>query len=665
MVLGAPQETERLRRLSLPRRAAMPVFGADGVSSLAYSPDEVIMVLALAGTAALSLSPWIGLLIAVTLLLVVGTYRYNLREVAHSGGDFELVTDRLGAGAGTAAGISLLFDFVLTVAVSASSASSYVVTLLPGLVGHRTGIALVLIAGLTLVFVRGLRLIGRLTPWPAYAFVALVAVVVVSGLVQSGLGTLGRAPTADWGVQPGAMAESAVTGLGLALLVLRSFSSGAVSLTGVESVSNSARFFRRPKARNAAQTLMITGGVSAVFLVAVLYLAHASGVVVTMDSTHLVVGDRTLPADFHQTPVLAQVAQAVLGDGMLTRLVVLATVLVLLVAPAAAYAGFPVLASTMAGRGYLPIHFDAGSNRTVYANAVLVLSGLAAVLTLAFGADVNDLIQLYVLGVLFSMSLTQCAVVRSRHRRIRLVLEPLPRRNLLRDQAVTLLGTTATVLGLLIVLITKIGQGAWVTVLVVALGTWASIGIKKHYLAVDKELAVQPNDPLKALPSRVHAMVVIPRLRRPALRALAYARAGRPTSVEALVVNVEESRTRRIRREWDEYGIPVPMTILASPFRDPVGPVVRHVRSFRKKSPRDVVIVYIPDYVVRHWWQAFLHRRYSRRLARALRKEAGVITATVPWRLGREQDRPAADHPETRPAPQDHQNTTEEKHADR
>ncbi|TDP57235.1 amino acid/polyamine/organocation transporter (APC superfamily) [Kocuria sp. AG109] len=646
-VLGAPQETERLRRLSLPRRQAMPVFGADGVSSLAYSPDEVVMVLALAGTAALSLAPWVGLLIAVTLLLVIGTYRYNLREVARSGGDFQVVSDRLGPRAGTAAGVSLLFDFVLTAAVSAAAASSYLVTLLPSLAGHRVGICLVIIAVLTAVRLRGIGLIGRLNPVPAYLFVLLVAVLVAVGLAQDAAGTLGPAPSADYGIQPGRQVESVVTGAGLALLVLRAFSSGAVGLTGVESVSNSARFFRRPRARGASQTLLAMGLVSAVFLVAVLHLVRATGAVVVMDPRQLVIDGATAPADLHQMPLLAQVSRAVFGDGLLGALVPIATVLVLLVAPAAAYSGFPVLASAMARRGYLPVHLNARLNRAVYANAVLLLGVAACLVVLAFGAQVNDLIQLYVLGVLFSMSLTQAAVIRTRHRSIRLVLDRLPRKRLIRDQLVTCVGFAATVLGLLIVLVTKLVQGAWVTVLVVVVGTWLCLRIKSHYERVDEELAVRENNPLKALPSRVHAMVVIPRLRLPALRALAYARASRPSSIEALVLNIDETRTHRIRALWDRYEVPVPLTILAAPFRDPVAPVVRHVRRFLKRSPRDVVVVYIPDYVVEHWWQALLHHRLSRRLVRALRREPGVITAVVPWRLGREDGQDVPDPTQT------------------
>ncbi|WP_129657720.1 APC family permease [Rothia halotolerans] len=638
VLLGAPEETRLIRGLTLPKRAALPVFGSDGLSALAYAPDEIIMVLALSGTAALALSPWVGLAIAVTLFLVVGTYRYNITEVARSGGDFAVVTERLGPAAGTAAGSSLLFDFVLMVAVSVSSASTYLVTLMPFLQPHRPLLAVGLVALLTLAYLRGARVAGRVAPVPTWAFAALLALTIGVGVVQSWTGGLGAAPSAGYELVPASPEEDALVGFGLALLLARAFSSGAVTLTGVESVSNAVPFFRPPRSRNAATTLMIIGSISAVALLGVLYLAHESGAVVTMSPAQLLVDGRPVPGDFHQMPVLGQVAVAVFGSGPLAELLLISTALLLLIAPAAAYIGFPILASSMADRGYLPVQLRAGENRSAYASGALMLGAGAAAVTAAFGADVNDLIQLYVLGVLFSMSLTQAAVLRSRHRRIRRVTDRFLRRRMLRDQAITTAGLAATLMALVIVLITKIGQGAWVTVLVVAALSLAANGIKRHYRRIDEELAVTGRHQYKALPARVHAMVVIPKLRRPALRALSYARATRPSTLEALVLNVDDAQTREIRSRWDAYEIPVPMTVLEAPYRDRIRPVLQHVRAARTRSPRDVVIVYLPEYIVERWWQRILHRRQGRRLSRALAEEPGVVTALVPWRLGREND---------------------------
>lgn len=637
-LFGAPKETEQIRSLALSKRSALAVFGADGFSAIAYAPDEIIMVLALAGTAGLAMSPWVGLGVAIVLLLVIGTYRYNIRDVAVSGGDYHVVTELLGPKTGAAAGVSLLFDFVLTVSVSVSSAATYLISLIPALAGHRLPVAVFLVVLLTLLFIRGLRFMGRVAAIPAALFVICLTATLAVGLVEAWTGNLGRAPSHEFYVRPETAESNALTGFGLVLLIARSFSSGAVTLTGVESVSNSVRFFAPPKAKNAARSLTITGIATAAALVAVLYLARSSGAVVTIDSTQLVLGGRAQSPDFQQMPILAQVADAVSGHGPLFHVLLVSIVLFLLLAPAAAYAGFPILASTMAEKGYLPVHFRARSNRSLYANGVLVLGASAAVVTLAFGADVNALIQLYVVGVLFSMSLTQTAVFIRRRREIRVVLDSQPRRLLLRDQIITMVGLVATVSATLVVLLTKLAQGAWVTVLVVGLVTLAAWAIKKHYSAIERELAVTQKNPLKALPSRVHAIVVVPRLRKPALRAIAYARATRPSTIEAVVMNVDEAGTRTTRKLWDKYEVPVPLTILASPYRDPVTPVIEHVRGVRQASPRDVVIVYVPEYVLEHWWDKFLHHRSGQKIAAALRREPGVVTAMVPWRLGHEDE---------------------------
>ena len=304
VLLGAPQETRSVRELTLPKRLALPVFGADGLSAVAYAPDEIIMVLALSGTAALTYSPWVGLGIGLVLLVVVGTYRYNIREVAQSGGDVAMVSKRLGPVAGTAAGASLLFDFVLTVAVSAAAASSYLAAVAPALGPWTTPVAAGLIAVLTFAYLRGLGFIGRFAPVPALLFTVLLSVTLLIGTAESWMDTLGRAPSAGLSVQPNSDAETALTTFGLVLLLARAFSSGAVTLTGVESLGNSVRFFRAPKARNAALTLMVMGGISAAFLVGVLYLAEQSGAVVTMDNAQLYQDGRPVPEDFHQIPVL-------------------------------------------------------------------------------------------------------------------------------------------------------------------------------------------------------------------------------------------------------------------------------------------------------------------------------------------------------------------------
>ena len=636
MLLGSPQETRSIRELTMPKRLALPVFGADGLSAVAYAPDEIIMVLALSGTAVLTFSPWVGLSIGLMLLVVVGTYRYNIREVSQSGGDVAMVSRRLGTAAGTATGASLLFDFVLTVAVSAAAASSYLSAVFPALIPWSVPVAGAVVMVLTLAYLRGLRFIGRLAPVPALAFTVLFALTLLIGTVESWLGTLGQAPSTGLSVQPNSQAETALSTVGVALLLARAFSSGAVTLTGVESLGNSVRFFRAPKAHNAALTLMVMGGISMAFLVGVLYLAQESDAVVTMNNAQLYQDGVPVPEDFHQIPVLGQVAVAVFGAGPMASVLMLSTVALLLVAPATAYVGFPILASSMARQGYLPVHFRAASSRMLFGNGVLVLGMMALITVVAFRADVNDLIQLYVLGVLFSLSMTQLAVIRSRHIKIRQTAQDLARRRLFQAQAITVVGLAATVLALLVVLVTKLFTGAWVTVLVVTVLTLVSLRMKRHYDHVDQEIAVTDPQPFRALPSRVRALVVVPRLDRPALRAISYARAARPASIEAVVTSVDETATKSIREQWDALEVPIQLTLLASPYRDPITPVIEHVHRLTRNAPRDVIMVYLPEIVFTRPWHRLFHQRTGRRIVRRLSGESTVITVLVPWRIGRE-----------------------------
>lgn len=635
-----------MRGLALSRRSALPVFGSDALSGVAYAPDEVLMVLAAGGAPALLFSPAVGLAISVVLLIVIGTYRYNLRHVVTAGGDYQVVSERLGPVTGVVAASSMLLDFVLAVAVSVSAATTYASVLAPPLAAHRVPVAVAGVLLLSVLFLRGIRFMARLARFPAYLFGALMVAMLAIGIVRTWVGHLSPVPSAQYSVAPQDPGEQALGGLGLLLLMARAFSSGAVTLTGVESVSNAVRFFRVPRARSAASVLMVGGVASALILVGVLYLARMAGVVVTTGSQQLLLHGRPVPAQTPQAPVLAQVAQAVFGSGPMVQILAALTVLLLMVATVAAFTGFPLLASTMAGRGYLPVHFQIRTNRGLFANGVLVLGAGACLLVWAFGADVNALVQLYVIGALISMALTQAAVIRTRQQELRMVLSRGPRRELLQAQAVTVLGFLATVLALAVVVVTKLGSGAWVSLVVVLCLTLTSLAVKKHYTSAEQETAVDADAPPETMPSRIRALVLVTAVDRPALRALACARATRPASVEALAPEVDRSRTRRIQQQWQEREVPVPLSILASPWRDPVAPVVEHVRRIRAKAPRDLIMVYVPQQVQAHRWQGLLHRRTGAKIARRLAAEPGAVVVTVPWQAG--QDRPDHAAPQER-----------------
>ena len=636
-LIGQPVSTRNLSAVALPKRYALPLFGADGISSVAYAADQMILTLAAAGASALAFSPWIGLGVAMIGLLVIGTYRYNINQIA-SEGDIQLVHRKLGALPSIVMGASSLMDYMLTVAVSMSSASSFLVALYPQIQDWRTLIAVLLIVALTLFALRGVQLLGKIAYWPLYVFLALLGVTLIVGWVRAATGTLPLAESATYVIAPELETHS-LEGLALVLLLARSFSAGLVAFSGVSTISNSVKYFRRPKKYNAAVTMMLMGLITSVLLVSLLGFAAATRVHMVHDTTRFLFIDGHTPGEyFHQKPALYQVALAIYqGVPFFAQLLVFATVGVLIIASLTAFTGFPVIASSLADYQYLPVFFRSVDSRGLYANGVLALSAFSIFLTCIFGSDVYSLIQLYIVGMCLSMMLVQLAVVRYRMRLLRITLAQMPRRALLRDIAVSTVGVVVTTAVLVTIVVTKFAAGAWLSIGMIALMVGGMVVTRRHYDAVDAALDIPLNAEsvadVAALPSRVHAIVYVERVRRPAVRALSYARAGRPSTIEALTVNNDRAALEIVKKRWYALGIPVPLSVIDSPYRDTVEAVVSYVRRRRKKSPRDILVVYLPEFVVKHWWQRILHRRTVRRLKQALLHEPGVMTATVPWAM--------------------------------
>ncbi|WP_315549837.1 APC family permease [Rothia mucilaginosa] len=634
---GRPVSTRNLSAVNLPKRYALPLFGADGISSVAYAADQMILTLAAAGASALAFSPWIGLGVAMVGLLVIGTYRYNINQIA-SEGDIQLVHHKLGALPSIVMGASSLMDYMLTVAVSMSSASSFLVALYPQIQDWRTLIAVLLIVALTLFALRGVQLLGKIAYWPLYVFLALLGATLIVGWIRAATGTLPLAESATYVIAP-EYHDHALEGLALVLLLARSFSAGVVAFSGVSTISNSVKYFRRPKKYNAAVTMMMMGLITSVLLVSLLGFAAATRVHMVHDTTRFLFIDGHAPGEyFHQKPALYQVALAIYqGVPFFAQLLVFATVGVLIIASLTAFTGFPVIASSLADYQYLPVFFRSMESRGLYANGVLALSAFSIFLTTVFGSDVYSLIQLYIVGMCLSMVLVQLAVVRYRMRLLRITLAQMPRRALIRDIAVSVVGVVVTAAVLVIVVVTKFAAGAWLSLGMIALMVGGMVVTRRHYDAVDAALDIPLNAEsvadVAALPSRVHAIVYVERVRRPAVRALSYARAGRPSTIEALTVNNDRAALEVVKKRWYALGIPVPLSVIDSPYRDTVDAVVSYIRRRRKKSPRDILVVYLPEFVVEHWWQRLLHRRTVRRLKQALLHEPGVMTATVPWAM--------------------------------
>ena len=364
-------------------------------------------------------------------------------------------------------------------------------------------------------------------------------------------------------------------------------------------------------------------------------LPGPTGVKFVEDPASQLTRDGVLVGDEHeQHPVLAQLAETVFGGlSVVAAVVVGVTALVLLLAANTAFHGFPVLGSLLAKDGYLPRQLHTRGDRMAFSNGIVTLAVAAGVLVLAFDAEVTALIQLYIVGVFVSFTLAQLGMLRHWTRELRKEPKPKVRSRMKRSRVLNGTGFVLTSAVLVIVLVTKFTHGAWITV--VAMGVLFVImrGIRRHYTRVRSELALDDVAGARALPSRVHAVVLVSRVHKPTMRALAYARASRPSLLEAVTVGVDLDESTDLRRQWEALDLPVPLRVLDSPYREITRPILHYVRSLRSESPRDLVVVYIPEYVVGHWWEQLLHNQSALRLKGRLLFTPGVMVTNVPWQL--------------------------------
>jgi amino acid transporter len=635
LLVGRPFRTEYLSRTLLPKRVALPVFASDALSSVAYAPDEILLTLAVGGLAAYTLSPWVALAVVVVLVVVVASYRQNVRAYPSGGGDYEVVTANLGHRAGVAVASALLAGYVLTVAVSISSAAQYAAAALPVLRGYETLVAGGVVVLLMAANLRGVRESGRALAVPTYVFLVMVLLTCVGGLFRWLLGDLPPAESAAFDVVPDPAYQQGLLTLGMALLVLRAFSSGAAALTGVQAVSNGVPTFREPKSRNAATVLALLAVIAAAMLVSVVALATEMNVrFVETPAEQLLRDGRPVGEDYVQDPVLSQVAAGVFdGFSPAFYLVAVATGLILVLAANTAFNGFPVLASILARDGLLPRQLHTRGDRLAFSNGILALAAAAVALIAAFDAEVTRLVSLYIVAIFVSFTASQLGMFHHWTERLRVSVTSADRRRIRRSRAVNAVGMTLTALVLLVVLVTRFTEGAWVILVAITVLYVLMRAIDEHYESVRRELAVPAEPESRVLPSRVHAVVLVAKIHKPTLRALAYARASRPSRLEALTVNVDPEETRGLLAEWERLGIPVPLKVLDSPYREVTRPVLDYIRELRGDNPRELVVVYVPEYVVGRWWEHLLHNQSALRLKSRLHFMPGVVVASVPWQL--------------------------------
>lgn len=624
LLVGRPLTSSQMGHTLLPKKLALPVFCSDPLSSNAYATEEILLVLTLGGLTFVHLAPWIAFGVVFLLVVVVASYRQTCHAYPNGGGAYAVSRANLGRSASLVAASALLVDYVLTVAVSVAAGVSNIVSAAPALAPHAVAVAVACVALLAMMNLRGVKESGSVFAVPTYGFVACVFTMIALGMWQTLTGEAPRAESASFEIQP----EHRVSGVLLLVLVLRAFASGCTALTGVEAVSNGVPNFQKPKARNAAATLAIMGALTIMMFVGITALAMIAQVHVADDPARLVgVGD-----DYTQRTVIAQLGGAVFGPGSFGFYAVqLFTAAILVLAANTAFNGFPILASILAGDGFMPRQFARRGDRLVFSNGIVILAALAVALIVAFDASTSRLIQLYIVGVFVSFTLSQAGMV-VHWRRLLPGTRGGERAGMRRSLLVNGLGASTTAVVLLIVLVSKFTHGAWIVVIAMPVVFAMMTGIRRHYDRVSEELALPPGG--LTLPSRVRVVVPVSKLHTPTLRALAFARASRPHSLVAVTVRTSPEETDQLMDEWSEREIPVPLVVLYSPYRELTQPVVQYIREIHRQSPRDVISVFVPEYVVGHWWEHLLHNQSALRLKARLLFLPGVMVTSVPWQLG-------------------------------
>ncbi|GAA4161290.1 APC family permease [Gryllotalpicola daejeonensis] len=635
-LIGEPLASEKLEGQLLPKRLALPIFASDALSSVAYGPQELMLILLAGGVSFLAFSPWIAVAVVVVLVTVVASYRQLIKAYPSGGGDFEVAHKNLGEKAGLIVAAALLTDYVLTVAVSVASGVDNIISAVPMLHEFRVELSIVFVALIAIVNLRGVREASKAFAIPTYVFAASIAVMVITALVRTAAGHAPIAESAGYSVKH----VEQLTQAGLVLLLLRAFASGCSALTGVEAIANGVQAFRVPKIRNARTTLLMLGGIAVTLFV---------GLVVTALIAHVHYAQN--PCDLSgwaqcatqpQRSLIAQLAAATFGNNsVLFFIVQAATAVVLLLAANTAFNGFPLLTYVLAKESYAPKALSTRGDRLVFSNGVVGLALAAIVLLLIYQANLSNLIQLYIIGVFVSFTLGQSGMVRHWMRLLRdgrdgagfrtADGELMNRGSIIRSLSINAFGAILTASVLIVVTITKFTHGAWIVFIIMPILWLLMLGVNRYYRDVEKEVEVDPGDKFGSTGD--HAIVLVGKMQKPALKALDYAISAKHDSIEAVHIVVDAESTERLKQQWKDMNIHVPLTLIDSPYRDYALPLAKYIKKRREFCGSEVVTVYLPQYIVGHWWEQILHNHRARRISRELMLVHGVVIALVPWLL--------------------------------
>lgn len=598
LLVGRPMPLAQARHERLGKAVALAVFASDPLSSVAYATEEILYVLVLAGSAALSYSLPIGAGIGALILVVINSYRQTIRAYPQGGGAYIVTKDELGVLPSLVAAGALLIDYVLTVAVSVAAGIAAVTSAVPALVPYRTGLCVATIAVITTANLRGVRESGRLFAAPTYLFVVSIIGTVGYGVVGT---ILGRLPEQPYEPHP-----PGLEAIGL-FLFLRAFAGGCTALTGIEAVSDGVPAFKPPEAHNARIVLAWLGAISVTMFLGITYLAYDFGVV---------------PGG--QETVVSKIARRIFGGGILYYEIQAVTMLILLLAANTSFADFPRLSFFLARDRFMPRQFAAQGDRLVFSNGILILSGFAILLIVAFEGDTHALLPLYATGVFVSFTLSQGGMVR-RWLRLR---EPGWHWRIWMSGV----GSLATGIVLVTLAVTKFTEGAWIVVLVIPVLVAAFLTVHRHYEGVADELSLEGYEGPPRFQHTV--LVLVGDLHRGVVRAVQYAKTLAPAAtIRAVFVETDPARTARLEEKWSKWGLEVPLVVLTSPYRSLLRPFLEYLDQIQARGDDQMVTIILPEFLPRRWWQHVLHNQTALLIKGALLFRKNTVVADVPFLL--------------------------------
>lgn len=600
LLLGSPLATQRREHETLGLLGGLAVFASDALSSVAYGPEEVLIVLGEAGRGALAYLGPISIAVVVLLGIVVTSYRQTVVAFPRGGGAYAVARDNLGPLPSHIAGGALLTDYVLTVAVSTAAGVAAITSAWPVLGPWRVHLGVLAVLVTMLVNLRGLRESATMVGAFVYAFIALMLGMVAIGLWKSASGTLPVAP-------PLSPEEAAgVTGTVSLWLILRAFASGGATLTGIEAVADGVEAFREPRSKLAGRCLALLGLLLSAMVLGSSYLAHRIGVQPSESET-----------------VMSQIARAAYGHGSAPYyLLQTMTCVILILAANTSFNGFPRLAAFMAQGGYLPRQLTNLGDRLVYSNGIVGLALLAIGLLVAFGGEVTRLIPLYAVGVFTAFTFSQAGMVRhwTRGR------QPGWRYGAI----VNGIGAATTGVVLVVVAVTKFVYGAWIVCLLIPLIVLVLRATKRHYDYVAAHLTLEG---AQARPQTKNLnILLVGGMNRGTLNGLQYLKSLEGTA-RCIHVEIEGHDNPRVKRLWGEWERDLELIIIQSPYRSYAEPLVEYIRQVQREEGFGFVTVIVPEFVVNRWWESMLHNHTATWLQIVLRSMPGVAVTNMRYRL--------------------------------